>query len=794
MPDLKLTATLLAVLLLMQGVCWLLARGLGLRLGRAAMLGGLVLPLVLLAPWLTGSRLLVATDILRYPTLPGVTLVESPDEAHDLLNDSVYQFLPWELEIRHALSERRLPFWSDLLEGGSSPWANPQAAVLSPIAMLARAFPIQHFLLGALALKILVAFEGAWLLARRVGRSRAASLLAAAGFAIGGGVIAWALFPHTAAVAWVPWLATGTIGVFRRPRPRAVASTAVLTAALLFSGHPEVAAIGGLFAAVCGLSLWRRAGSRGFLRGMGAAAAAAALGFALAAPHLLPFLNVLLHSQRAHETLAHAMPPHDAALLWPPSWFLNGHDQVVLGPLSPHALGRPFRDPFYGPTLNWVEIVCGYTGLLALAGAVAALLAVRDRRSWPFLGFAAVGLLLAAHFLPLAWLTHAVPPLRVLAYQRFLLVTSLALCIGGAFGTDALLRGWRRLTRRGRTGLAGAFALAAWISLAARTDPWTLTLWGLLAGAALLALKKPRLGALALGLVLLLDLVPWSRSLLPRGHTDLFYPQTAFLSLVAQEAGADGGPWRVAAAEKLFYPSLLPVYGMAEPRPHNPLAPMDYVRVLEAAFGFHPTRANYFAPFDPNHPLLSFLGVRVLMASEYRPPGLPIEASLERVDGDRFRPFRIYRNPAALPRWFLPRSAEPIERKEIGPWIDGLRDPAHVALWADEARGWSLPVRPGVIPVRAVAAVPGRVVLDVPEPDRERLLATSIRKEDGWRARADGRDLPVLTVNGAFLGVRVPAEAGEVELRFLPYGFVAGTILAGLAGLVVLGLWLKPSI
>src|SRR4029077_11767323 len=103
------------------------------------------------------------------------------------------------------------------------------------------AFPIQHLLLGELFLKLLVAFEGTWLLARLAGRSRASSLLAAAGFTLGGGLFAWALFPITATVVWVPWLAAGVIRLFRRPGAWAIVTTAALTGALLLSGHPETA-------------------------------------------------------------------------------------------------------------------------------------------------------------------------------------------------------------------------------------------------------------------------------------------------------------------------------------------------------------------------------------------------------------------------------------------------------------------------------------------------------------------------------------------------------------------------
>ncbi|HYO12758.1 MAG TPA: hypothetical protein VE685_06170, partial [Thermoanaerobaculia bacterium] len=302
--DWKLTASLVLVLALMQAVCWPLARGLGLRLERRVMIGGMVLPFLLLAPWLSRERLLTTTDILAQ-NIPGVPAGEP--EPHELLNDVVYQLLPWELEVRHALSDRRLPFWSDLLEGGSDLWSNPQAGVLSPFQMAARVFPIQHHLLAALALKILVAFEGAWLLARRVGRTRASSLLAAGGFSLGGGLMSWAMFPVTATMAWVPWLVVGTIGLFRRPgRRRGMAVTALITAFLLLSGHPETAAIGGLFAAVCGLALRRRAA--GFGRGFAAAALAAILGFGLAASHILPFIHLLPESQRVHETLSKEMP------------------------------------------------------------------------------------------------------------------------------------------------------------------------------------------------------------------------------------------------------------------------------------------------------------------------------------------------------------------------------------------------------------------------------------------------------------------------------------------------------
>jgi membrane protein YfhO len=782
--DLRLVATLLAVMLPLQALCWLLARGLRLRLERAAVLGAWLAPLVMLAPWLAGAPLLVPCNIL-VQGVPGAPEVAKPDEHDLLLNDAVYQLLPWELEVRHAFARRSLPFWSDTLEGGSSPWANPQAGVLSPLAMAARVFPLQHHLLAAQVFKLLVAFQGAWLLARVAGRSRASSLLAAAGFSLGGALFSWAMFPVTATVAWVPWLAAGTIRLFRHPDRRILATTAILTGILLLSGHPETAAFGGLFAAVCGLGLRRR--KTGWRTSLAAAALAAVLGLGLAAPHVLPFLSLARESQRARDMLAQPLAIGHVTLYYPPSWFVPGYAAYLLAPVGPHVFGRPFRDPFGGP-FSWADSEAGYTGLVAFAGAVMALLTLRDRRAWPFLGYAVASLLLAGRFLPLALPFHAIPPLRVPAWSRCLLPGSLALCIAAAFGTDLLLAKARSRSRRAIFLWVG-LGLAALASLAAAADGWTLGLWVGLAVACALAWWRPRWGAAALLAVLLTDLVPWSRSLLPRGHAALFYPRTAIMDQIAREAGQPD-IWRGVGADYLLYPNLLSVYGVADFRPHNPLASARYLEVLNTAFGFHPTVTEYFSPLkNPDHPLLDFLGVRIVLGS----PAVPQVRTLDRIDGGRIAPFTLFRNPHPMPRWFLPGEVDVIGRGEIASWIGSMKRARRVAILQDEAGSWR-PSTTGRIAVpQPLSSLPGRIVLEVPG-DGERLLATSIVGPRGWSARSGSRRLQTLAVNGAFLGARLPAGVHRIELRFLPPGFVPGCAALGVAGLVVLGLIFRSAV
>jgi hypothetical protein len=782
----------------MQACCWALARGLHLALERRVMALGLTLPVIFLAPWLFGGDLLAPTGTLDR-ALPGLH-ADAAHMTHLLMSDTTYQFLPWELEVRHALKHRRLPLWSDRLDGGSSPWVNPQAAVLSPIAMLARLGQIQHFLLLCLALKILVACEGTWLLARRLGRSRVAALVAAASFTLGGGLMSWALFPHSAAVAWVPWLALGAIVVCRRPTPRAVATTALIAAALLLAGHPETALAGGLFAAACGLGLRRR--KTGLRRSLAAAALAALVGFGLAAPQLVPFLRAVPGSQRSRDMLAAGIPGYDFHALRPVSWFLPANVAYLRAPVSPRAYGLPYGGRFDGP-FDWVDALSGYAGLAAFAGAMVAGLALRDRRVWPFLGFAAAALLLVAGFLPFARVIFAVPALRVPAWPRLLPVSCLGIAIAAAFGCDLMLYGM--LYGRGTGGrqrfrptpngagrgrrpwqVVAAFAAAAAISLAVDRSPEVLLVWALLACVPLAARWRPSVAALVLVGALALDLIPWSQRLLPHGDSRLFYPPSPLTATLARETG--GGNWRSVGMDLMVYPSLLPVYGLAELRPNNVLAPGDQLEVLRLAFGFAPTAENYYARFARvDHPLLSFLNVRAVVGNIY----LPRPRTLVPLPEPGILPFLVFRNDRALPRWFVPAAVDVIEPAGLASWIDGLTEAGRVAVFRDQIGSWVPP--PGAEAVRAarlLAARPGHAELEVPGQG-SRLLATSLPSPAGWHATAaDGRKLTTLTVDGAFLGVWCPAGVSRFAVDFEPPGLGAGMGLFALAcGALAALLW-----
>jgi hypothetical protein len=763
-----------------------LGRGLGVRLGRGALLGAAVLPWLVLAPWLFGPRLLVPCDVLRgLPGAPALDAHDAPD-AHHLLNDAVYQFLPWEIEVRRELREARLPLWSDRLDGGSSPWLNPQAGVLSFIAMLARPAPIEHWLLVSLLLKISVAFAGSFVLARSIGAARVPSMLVAGCYALGGAIMPWALFPHTRAAAWLPWLIAGAIRCARRPDPGRVAATAMITALMALAGHPEVAMAGGVLAVLCVAWLGRAGAWAGkdrpaplkLARAAAGPAAGAALGLALSGCQLVPFVHAMVASDRAAEAEHRQVPKQEMSWLRPGSWFLGEGEGILLSPTNPDAYGSPYREAYDGPA-NWAESGAGYGGIVVLAGVAGlAVGGAGRRRLIPFAVVAGVYLLLAAWFLPALNLLIWMPFFRVLAYRRLLIISTLCLVVMAAFGLDLLLRSPRRATA------ASAVAIAAALSIAVAPGWRALAVWLLILSAVLGARRRTSLAVGALLVALVLDLVPWAWAMLPSGHRDLFFPEIQVVKGLESAAG-EATTARVTVAGRTLPASVLAPYGLADIRPHNPMAPASHVRALRQSVGLG---QRYFPLIErPWHPMIDFLNVKAVVTSADAAMGHRFQKVTVLEDGR----LALWRGLDPLPRWFLTDQVDVVPSEEMKTWLDMMDDPIRVAVQpelasllprelVDEGETRDLADGSGMRDrARLLESRPGRVRLRVESPGAA-VLATSLPCPEGWYASSGGRELPRLVINGGFFGTAVTRLDRAVELRFRPPGFLLGMALSAL--------------
>jgi hypothetical protein len=762
-----------ALLLVWQFALQAFAWGLGSRLRWAERLAACAAVLLLCAPWIVHRDLFLPLDETIARNVPGAVLPAVHD-VHGAYNDVVLQLYPWEAEVRSALRAGRLPFWSDLLDGGSSPWSNPQTAVLAPTALLARLGPLDQFFLLCFALKVLTAILGALLLGRRLGLGRVTAWAAALSFGLGGGVIAWSLFPLGTVVAWMPWLALAGIAMSRggrHPR-RAFLTATLLAAAALLSGHPESAIAAGFVSlAAAALTFRRRVPWSQRLARKAAIAAFWLLGAALAAPVLVPQALQVTHSlraTRAADRSAQAKAGPAANSTDAGGWFPGGQGKLFLAPLNPEVLGRAFHEASRAP-VPWPVLGSCYLGVLLLLGLPGAFLSPRRRRlALPLAALAALVYLLAAGFAPFAQGAIRLPYVNAIAFNRWLPAAGLGLLCAGALGLDAILR--RERSWKIALGASGAVALG--ILLLAH--PLRLILVLALALSALAIRLKP-VRALLVAAVLL-DLIPWAWDYLPAGHREMLYPVTPFVGALAQQMEQHPGA-RVTAAGFLFYPSLLPVYGFPEVRVNNPAADVDYLRVLDACLGFRPEGVRYKgAVKNPDHPILSFLGVAVLIAGDHTPQ----PAHWKRLDQGQLAPLRLYENPNPLPRWFLPIGADVVPAASRLAAVAAIADPRRVVLSADDARGWQPSIRPWRPFLLHATGEPGRVHLEFPG-DAKKLVVSSLPFSSGWRATSGGRPMSTIRIDSAFLGLVAEPGTTSADLRFEPPGFRLGLALSALA-------------
>lgn len=440
----------------------------------------LLTPFVLLAPvYLAGKALFWGTPLL--------------------------QFVPWWNWAWETLRAGQLPLWNPLLGMGAPLIANYQSALFYPPTWL-------YFLLAAAGglpalawgQAILVALHLAWaglgmaLLARRLGLSSLAQVVAGLSFGLSGYLVSRAGFLSiNAAAAWVPWVILGVTRLIEGHQAQAghplrrwpaFLLLALVAALQLLAGHAQTTwytwLLAGMWAGYWGWkkaqpekdrlalparALWL-AGVRGALRAGSGLALALLLACGLAAVQLGPTLEYLLESQRSAEV------DYDFAMtysFWP--WRL-------LSLLASDLFGSPAHGDYWGYGFFWEDAL--YVGLLPLLLAASAAFAAlqpavvkRKRLAFrqplsavPFLLFLlpfSLILALGKNTPLFPWLYHNVPTFDMFqAPARYLIWLEFALALLAGYGAHA----WQRPTGRAlywtRLGTAGALAVSLGAGLA----------------------------------------------------------------------------------------------------------------------------------------------------------------------------------------------------------------------------------------------------------------------------------------------------------------------------------------
>ncbi len=663
--------------------------------------------------------------------------------GNPVLRDVSFQIQPWLVFLKRELLEGRLPGWNSYSFAGAPFWANGQSAPLFPLHLLFALLPLQIGFVLLPWLRIVIGGCGAWLLARELGASRPAALVATIGFPLSGMLVSFLLFPMGNALVLVPWvlwaverLAAGRSGG---------ALLAVCAGVQLLGGHPETslhtAMLSALYLAVRGakdrsLAAWGR-----FVAAWAVAAGIAAVQI-LPLGLLLPETSKWASGGSAAGVAPGGGPPLALLLLQP------------LRLLLPQLYGHPANGTWWGP-FNY-SATAAYAGAITLPLAAAGLArAGRDRRVLGIAVLVAFSFLGAYHLPGVHDLLASLPLVGRAAHHRLIFGLELGLPLLAALGVDAWLAA---PSGRGRSLIVGASAVAgmlaaAWLALGESIRAHGLAMGlaistGVLLLVAFLLALSTRLPiearwriVLGVPAVLAIDLLLAHGRIVPGLPFGRFYPTTGSLRFL------EGKPGRVAALGEQLRPNAGMVYRLRDLRGDDPVK----LEAFEAAYGgLGRPDPVYLRPIGRwDDPRLDRWGVRWVL-------GGPTEASP--VSGWRLAysgsDARVWERPTAL---------------ALVRWADGST--AGLSIEVSEPGVWRI-------------GVPGGAA---------RRLVVSETWERGWRASVPGvggTDAVSPLDDGTALAVDLPARSSrrEVELTYRPPGLMAGAAISPLGLLAALGL------
>ena len=772
-------------------------------LSREGLTVGLVLALILVA--------------FGYLTVGGVLVGQ----------DSATQFYPWYGFLGEQLRQGRIPEWNPAQFSGAPFAADPQAGWgYLPAMIIFSALPLVAAVKVFLLTHLILATSGAYVLARLIGCAPLGAAVAAAAY--GGTGVSLGRSPCCPAsyelVTWVPIALVGADLLVRATTARgwlagvSIAGLAIsqALAAWIGQGAYYLLIATGLFFAYRLLldpptqRAWARdIRQRLSMLALGGGAILAA-GFGLAAMSVLPRLEFNAVSNVAGGVYSG-----------------SGAVEAVVGGSSKEGT----IDRFLLPSLY-------YPGIAAVTLAtIGVIVAVRRRASRFWLGLALAAMVLTLPVTtPLHALLYLLPRMESLHRhypERVILVAfvGMAMLAGSAASRNP---GVSRRTRASAAVIP--LGLLVILALAGTTVPVIAVVTVALAGGLwfLMAETEGMSATLAVAALVIVVGVDGGLALhrlagsgAPFGgfhRVDIgadYDPSAAARTLLDLEATQP--PFRYAG----YDPSLVyieddqPVfyrYQFADPRTRELIVNNRATLLgLEDSQGYNPIQIGRYAayitamngapqeyhgadvyPGGLGSPLLDLLNVRYLVtpvwegdarADPFAAAGWATVADLGTV--------RIVENPGALPRaWIVHEVRVVPEEEQLALLAAGVIDPSQVALSEVPVTGLEIPPPGATADVTTVhqGGDPDRLVVRT-ETAAAGLLVLSEVAYPAWEATVDGEDAPIVTVDGLFRAVAVPAGSHEVVMRYRSPASGWGLLISAATAVALLtALWLSGSV
>lgn len=656
--------------------------------------------------------------------------------------------------VRSVLSGR-LPLWNPHVGLGRPFLADIETATFYPPNLLYLVLE-PHLCLVLLLVAHTALLLAGWLrLGRHLGVDAAPAWLGGLGFVASGAVVGTlhkGLVPYGDAIAWTPLVFFLGARLQDRWSARDAANLALGLGLQVLCGHPQMAWLTwfglGLFLAARGIGV--PGGWRPLAAGLGGLTLALVGGLALAAVHLLPFVELVGQGNRSAPTVRFASSGALGWLQWA-SLF------VPAGAGPPIVFGASF-----------------YVGALLTIAALAGLTRLGDRNVRALAVVAAVGILYSVgESTPVFGLLYRfVPGLSSFRFpgRMGVIVTPVLLLAAGLFLSE-------RATRRaGVAACAVGGLLAAWVilrwqpALPTSGAPGSRVLHAVLAaaGAALLlwwhrraSPSRPGAGLLgAVAAVALAEIASTSLAHAPFRVGGGPFPGERAVAGALQGAGlirAGAPPPRVLVPYPVIRDDSGMLYGFSSPSGYVALTLGSVWIYLHESLGLAaPVEVNTF----PSPEIFDF------GPFPYR------HASL--VLGYDRAASRLVRNPDPDPRAWVAHAVEVVaDVHEAVARLRAGQDRDHATLLAPSQGFAAASTSASQARAEIVAFAPERVEVDV-DTDQPGLLVVGEAWYPGWRATVNGREAPCLQANGWMRAVAVPAGRSRVVLsyrsRYLPLG------------------------
>ncbi len=657
---------------------------------------------------------------------------------------------------------KHFPLWDARIWAGQPLIGQTQPGPVYPLNLLYCMLPLRN---GYIRLDVLnwywvaihfLALLFCYRLARDLGRCRAAAVLAGCVFSFGGftGTAAWLDVVNGA--VWTPLTVLFLLRALRGRQPAASAALSGVSLGLAWlSGHHEIPMlVTAALAVTWAFYIFRRGRPDfGLLR-----LAALSLGIAalVSAVQTWPTYEFGSRSLR-WVGIGPALAWNDRVPYASPAMY-SLSARGLLGTLVP--MGRDLADS------------SAFLGLMAVAAAALGVLVYwRDRTVRWLLALAAAALVYALGALtPVHGVVYSLVPglNKARVPVRALHLFQFGIAALAAYGFDALLE--RRDSPWVRRIALAAAALGALVLGAAVVSSVEdrLVLWALVAVASAAVWLAWRAGQLGRGAAV--------TALAALLLVELYGPATAWFSdRNKAQAGITGALNRYDDIAAFLFTQPRPVRALVLDQ-DVPLDFGDWYGIdtyLAYTAGVTENIATH--PFHTERTQKLF-GVTHLVASKPDRPDQPL--LFTGASG-----VRVFGNPGALPRaWAVHEVVRMPDRNAL---LDRIQepgfDPARTALMLEQAP--ALAACSGPDEVRLAVHDPGRVILTATLACRG-MVVLSETMFPGWRAKVDGRAVPIYEVYGAFRGVVVEAGTHRIDFAYRPVSVYGGLALT-LAGLAI---------